>query len=195
MGDVVLLGDAATEAGFSRALAAHPGRWRSVHFACHGLVDAERPFLSALALTPGDGDDGFLTALDVLGLSLPADLVVLSACESGRGRVVRGEGLVGLVGAFLHAGASRVVASLWNVGDAPAKAFMTRFYALARSEDRGIAAALAETAATMRAEGAPARTGPPGSSGVCRTDRRPVARPRRRSGPACAPSHPERQPE
>src|SRR5207248_1965457 len=72
VGDVVLLGKDATERGVKDALAKRP-RWRAVHLACHGLVDPERPMFSSLALTPSGEDDGFLTALEVFRMKVPAD--------------------------------------------------------------------------------------------------------------------------
>ena len=90
--------------------------------ACHGLVDRDRPELSALALTPSDADDGFLTAVEVVAMPVPADIVVLSACETGTGKVRRGEGLSGLMRAFLAAGSPRVVCSLWKVDDEATRA-------------------------------------------------------------------------
>jgi tetratricopeptide (TPR) repeat protein len=124
VGTTVLLGEKASEAGLVRAAATRP-RWRAIHFACHGRLDDEHPMQSALALTGGD-----LTALDVLQLDLPADLVVLSACSTGRGRYVRGEGLLGLTRAFRFASGPRTIVSLWNVDDAATRALMTRFYEL-----------------------------------------------------------------
>src|SRR5205823_7032225 len=100
----------------------------AVHLACHGLVDAERPTLSSLALTQAGDDDGFLTALEVFQMKVPADLVVLSACETGRGKVYHAEGIVGLTRAFMFAGAPRVVVSLWKVDDDATAALMTKFY-------------------------------------------------------------------
>ncbi len=127
VGEVVLLGGDATEAGLRAALAGRP-RWRSVHFACHGLVDPERPMFSALALTPEGGEDGYLTALEVFRLRCPADLVVLSACDTARGKIYRAEGIVGLTRAFMFAGASRLLVSLWRVDDEATRALMERFY-------------------------------------------------------------------
>ena len=103
--------------------------------ACHGLFEAARPEFSSLALTPDAADDGFLTALEVSRLTVATDLVVLSACSTGRGRVVRGEGAIGLARAFQRAGAPRVVCALWKVNDAASAAFMTRFYAAYRPRD------------------------------------------------------------
>ncbi|MDJ0523390.1 MAG: CHAT domain-containing tetratricopeptide repeat protein, partial [Planctomycetota bacterium] len=128
-----LLGAAASEAGLKAALANdddEPRRRRAVHFACHGMVNVERPMLSSLALSPDDAHDGFLTALEVSGMHIPADIAVLSACQTSRGEIKRGEGIVGLTRAFLHAGAPRVLCSLWNVDDAATKALMVKFYEL-----------------------------------------------------------------
>jgi CHAT domain-containing protein len=128
-GDVVLLGAEATEAGLRFSLGRRP-RWRAVHFACHGLVDRERPTLSSLALTSTPEDDGFLTALDLSRIRVPADLVVLSACHSGCGKVLRGEGTLGLARAFLSSGAPRVLVSLGAVDDEATGVLMRHFYEL-----------------------------------------------------------------
>jgi CHAT domain-containing protein len=106
-----------------------------VHFACHGLVDRERPARSSLALTAAGDDDGFLTCLEVFRMAVPADLVVLSACETAQGRVVEGEGLVGFARAFMFAGAPRVLCSLWKVDDEATRVLMTRFYDLWNPKD------------------------------------------------------------
>jgi CHAT domain-containing protein len=127
VGTVVLLGKEATEGNLRAALGKRE-RWRAVHFACHGFVEVEKPVLSCLALTAGDKDDGDLTVLEIFRMRFPADLVVLSACETGRGRVVRGEGIMGLTRAFMFAGAPRVLVSLWKVEDRATRALMERFY-------------------------------------------------------------------
>ncbi len=148
IGTVKLLGAEASEAGLRDVVSKRP-RWRSVHFACHGLIDRERPAFSSLALTPTGEDDGFLTCLEVFRTKIPADLVVLSACETGKGKVVRGEGIFGLTRAFMFAGAPRVVVSLWKVDDEATRALMTKFYALWNPKDGtpGLAAAAALRAA------------------------------------------------
>jgi CHAT domain-containing protein len=106
--------------------------FRALHFATHGILDSEHPELSVLALSQRDAKgqplNGFLSLQDLYSLRLQADLVVLSGCETGLGRELRGEGLVGLTHGFLHAGASQVVASLWPVRDRAAAELMQRFY-------------------------------------------------------------------
>jgi len=107
-------------------------QYRIVHFATHGLLDSEHPELSGLVLSlvdeQGKPQDGFLRLHQIYNLRLPADLVVLSACQTGLGKQIRGEGLVGLTRGFMYAGAARVVASLWQVNDAATAELMKRFY-------------------------------------------------------------------
>ena len=148
MGSVILLSAGATEAAFRERLPQRK-RWRAIHFACHGLIDAKRPMLSCLAVTAAPPDDGFLTAAEIFELETPADLVVLSACETGRGKAWYGEGVVGLTQAFLFAGAPRVLCSLWKVDDEATSALMTKFYALWNPTDtaKGLTAAAALKAA------------------------------------------------
>ncbi|MFY9819860.1 MAG: CHAT domain-containing protein [Thermoanaerobaculia bacterium] len=102
---------------------------RRIHFATHGLVNEIRPELSALALTPeGKEDDGLLRVSEIFNLELTSDLVVLSACETGLGKQVIGEGVLGLTRAFLYAGAKSVVVSLWPVLETGTPALMKSFY-------------------------------------------------------------------
>jgi CHAT domain-containing protein len=132
----------------NRAAALHPDlrQYRYLHFATHGLLDSERPGLSALVLSlvdeQGKPQDGFLRAHELYNLQLPAELVVLSACQTGLGKDVKGEGLVGLTRAFLSAGAARVVVSLWNVNDRATADLMTKFYRQMLKEGQRPAAAL-----------------------------------------------------
>lgn len=124
--------------------------YRVLHFASHGLIDEEQPQFSALVLTPGDSrEDGFFTMREVFDLKLDADLVVLSACKSGLGKQVRGEGIAGLSRAFFSAGTSNVLVSLWNVYDLSTSQFMTSFYQ--RLQEKGVtkAAALQQARAQM----------------------------------------------
>ena len=120
--------------------------YRYLHFATHGLLDSEQPGLSALVLSlvdeKGNAQDGFLRAHEIYNLQLPADLVVLSACQTGLGKEIRGEGLVGLTRGFLYAGAARVVVSLWSVNDRATAELMTRFYRKMLREGAAPAAAL-----------------------------------------------------
>jgi CHAT domain-containing protein len=120
------------QASRETAMSKDLGQYRIVHFATHGLLDNEHPELSGLVFSlvnpEGKPQDGFLDLADVYNLSLPADLVVLSACETGLGKQITGEGLVGLTRGFMYAGASRVVASLWKVDDAATAELMGRFY-------------------------------------------------------------------
>lgn len=142
IGDVRLLGASATESGLRDALAQET-RWRSVHLACHGLVNPDSPQTSALALTAGGGDDGFLTVNEIYGMEIAADLVVLSACETGRGKTYAAEGVVGFTQAFMLAGAPRVIVSLWKVDDQASAALMQHFYSVWRPKDgsQGVPAA------------------------------------------------------
>jgi CHAT domain-containing protein len=123
----VYLGASANESALKREM----GRGaRILHLATHGLVDPVDPAASSVALCPDDatGDDGYLHTLEILSATVEAGLVVLSACESARGRIGRGEGVVGLSRAFIAAGARGVVASLWPVSDKSTAALMAEFY-------------------------------------------------------------------
>ncbi len=141
VGDIVLLGAEASEARLRAALR-RESRWRAVHLACHGLLDREKPMFSSLALAPGDGEDGFLTAQEVFLSSIPADLVVLSACDTAKGRLHRAEGVVGFVRAFMVAGAPRVLVSLWVVDDEATRELMEKFYELWKPGEIATATAL-----------------------------------------------------
>ena len=120
--------------------------YRYVHFATHGFVDSENPSLSAIVLSLVDRDgrpqDGFLRADELYGLELSADMVVLSACQTGLGKEIRGEGLVGLTRGLMYAGAATVVVSLWSVSDNATAELMARFYKELISAGRSPAAAL-----------------------------------------------------
>jgi tetratricopeptide (TPR) repeat protein len=120
------------KASRSTAINGNLGQYRYLHFATHGWLDSEQPGLSALVLSlvdeQGRRQDGFLRASDIYNLKLPAELVVLSACQTGLGKEVRGEGLVGLTRGFIYAGAARVIVSLWNVNDQATADLMTIFY-------------------------------------------------------------------
>ncbi len=108
--------------------------FRIIHIAAHGLINDQNPMRSAviLAQDPDSPDDGFLQMREIYNLRMRADLVVLSACSSGRGQLVRGEGLEGLSRAFFYSGASAVMMSLWEVDDRAGAQFMERFYGFLR---------------------------------------------------------------
>ena len=122
------------------------GQYRLVHFATHGFLDSLNPKLSGIVLSlvdeRGAPQDGFLRAHEIYNLKLPADLVVLSACQTGLGKEIRGEGLVGLTRGFMYAGAARVVVSLWSVDDEATSELMTRFYSRMLKEGLPPASAL-----------------------------------------------------
>jgi CHAT domain-containing protein len=132
----------------SRALASRGelSQYRYVHFATHGLLDSGHPELSAIVLSlvdeNGKPQDGYLRAHEIYNLNLPADMVVLSGCQTGLGKKVRGEGLVGLARGFMYAGAARVVMSLWSVDDEATAKLMVIFYRGMIKEGRRPAEAL-----------------------------------------------------
>ncbi len=105
-------------------------RYRVVHIATHGLLNAERPQFTGLVLSlvGNKSEDGFLRTDEVFNLRLGSPLVMLSACETGLGKEKRGEGVMGLTRAFMYAGAPTVGVSLWSVGDKSTAELMTDFY-------------------------------------------------------------------
>ena len=139
VGTRVLLGKDATEDAVRRALVESP-RWHAVHFACHGVVDPRHASLCGLALTRAGTDDGMFTAREILGLAVPADVVVLSACEAGRPGA-GASAATGLPPAFLAAGCARVVANLWKIDDEAGRVFSVAYH-LAWAKD-GVTAAQA----------------------------------------------------
>ncbi len=144
------------EANRGTAIGPRVGHSRIVHFATHGFINSERPELSGivLAMTNKDGgrEDGFLSLQDIHNLSLSADLVVLSACETGLGKDVKGEGLVGLARGFMYAGSKSVVASLWKVDDRATAELMGHFYSKMLREGLSPAAALREAKQSVRTQ-------------------------------------------
>lgn len=107
-------------------------RYKFIHIATHGLVDVHRPRLSGVVFSQekeaAKTYDGVIFEGEVFGLNLNADLVVLSSCESGIGKLVKGEGLLALTRSFLYAGADNIVFSLWKVLDRNTSKFMLEFY-------------------------------------------------------------------
>ena len=141
--NLAAIGFAATKASVvGSALSAY----RYVHFATHGFLDTERPSLSAIALSlvdaAGNQREGFLRAHELYNLDLSADLVVLSACQTGLGKEISGEGLVGLTRAFMYAGAARVIVSLWSISDRATATLMARLYREMLRDGRTPAASL-----------------------------------------------------
>ena len=115
-----------------RVLSGDLATYRIVHFATHGIINSERPELSGIVLSlfdsEGKSQNGFLRLHEIYNLRLGADLVVLSACSTGLGKDVRGEGIIGLTRGFMSAGASGVIASLWKVDDDATAELMKLFY-------------------------------------------------------------------
>ena len=138
--------------------AALGARWKDygiAHFATHALLNARHPELSGIVLSlydaTGRAEDGFLRVNDIYNLHLPAELVVLSVCESAVGTNVGGEGPANLARAFFYAGAPRVVASLWPVDDRASVAFMRAFYGALLEKGKRPQDALVDAQQVLRA--------------------------------------------
>jgi len=106
------------------------GNYSILHFATHGFVNSEKPELSGMLLAQDStgGQDGVLYSSELYNLKLNADLTVLSACETGLGKVKEGEGIIGLTRALLYAGSKNIVVSLWSVSDQSTSDLMINFY-------------------------------------------------------------------
>lgn len=109
-------------------------QFQYLHFATHGIINKEYPYLSGLLLAGNQNDlTGYtsflLTTSDILKKDITAEMVVLSGCETGVGKLIEGEGFLGLQRSFIISGASRIVTSLWNINDRSTSLFMSRFYA------------------------------------------------------------------
>jgi CHAT domain-containing protein len=134
------------QASHSAVASGELSRYRILHFATHGLLNGEHPKLSGLVFSmvndQGKPLDGFLRSHELFNLQLPADLVVLSACQTALGKQIKGEGLVGMTRGFMYAGAARVVASLWQVDDLATSELMERFYRGMLKDNQRPAAAL-----------------------------------------------------
>ncbi len=126
---------------------------RYIHFATHGIINSDFPELSGVVLSlideNGKAQDGFLRLHDIYNLSLEADLVVLSACESALGKEIRGEGIIGLTRGFMYAGAPGVAASLWKVDDRATSDLMLRFYQKMLKENLSPAESLRQAQISM----------------------------------------------
>ena len=141
------------QANRSIATSGELSNYRYVHFATHGYLETSRAGLSAIVLSlvdeQGKPQDGFLRTHDIYNLKLPAELVVLSACETGLGKDVKGEGLEGLTRGFMYAGARRVVVSLWNVNDKATAGLMEQLYVGMLKNKKTPAAALRDAQIRM----------------------------------------------
>lgn len=130
-----LIAQAATEASVKSQIS----QAKMIHFATHGFFDEAVPLKGGLALAPTGQEDGLLTAEEMLKLPLNADLVVLSACDTGRGKIT-GDGVLGLSRSWLAAGTSNLLVSLWAVDDQATSALMVDFYqSLKQQPDNAIA--------------------------------------------------------
>ena len=127
-------------ASLANATSADLSQYRIVHFATHGFLNSQHPELSGIVLSLVDDNgreqNGFLRAHEIYNLTLPAELIVLSGCRTGLGKEIRGEGLIGLTRAFMHAGAARVLVSLWDIHDEATAELMTRFYTRLLGRDK-----------------------------------------------------------
>jgi CHAT domain-containing protein len=143
--DEVLLAIGA-HASRAAALAVDWGQVSMVHFATHAIVDRRRPELSGIMLSTdaGAAQDGMLRMNDIYDLHMPADLVVLSGCETAAGPALESEGVISLSRAFFYAGARRVIASLWPVDDRATADFMREFYRALLVEHMPVSAALTQ---------------------------------------------------
>lgn len=136
----------AFDANRRTALSEQLAEYRYVHFATHGILNAEHPELSGIVLSlldeRGNRQDGFLDLSEIYNLHLPVEMVTLSACSTALGKEIKGEGIVGLSRGFMHAGAKRVLSSLWSVEDSTTAEMMKRMYAKMLIEGERPAAAL-----------------------------------------------------
>jgi CHAT domain-containing protein/Flp pilus assembly protein TadD len=127
--------------------------YQIVHFATHGIANSKNPELSGILMSmvdqKGNPVNGFLRLNDIFNLKLSANLVVLSACQSGLGQNIQGEGMVGLTRGFMYAGAQRVAVSLWNVDDEGTSVLMQKFYQKMLQQKLSPAAALRATQLEM----------------------------------------------
>ena len=136
--------------GTKATVLAQMPRSRIIHLATHGVLDivSDTGVPGAIALAPAGADDGWLKADEIRNLDLNAELVVLSACDTGRGSI-RADGVLGLSRAFMTAGAPNVLVSLWSIPDAPTTVLMTEFYRQFQKQGLGKAAALRQAQIAM----------------------------------------------
>ncbi|MGB6301920.1 MAG: CHAT domain-containing protein, partial [Rivularia sp. (in: cyanobacteria)] len=134
------------DANYNFATSKNLNQYQILHFATHGFVNPEQPELSGIVLSlfnkDGEQIPGYLRLADLFEQDYPAELIVLSACETGLGKNVSGEGLVGLTRGLMYAGASRVALSLWVVNDEGTSVLMQEFYKQMLQENKNPAEAL-----------------------------------------------------
>ena len=144
--------DSTNEAYFKQVA----GDYKVIHLAMHGILNQRYPILSSLAFTE-DGsaeEDNFLQAYEISHLDLNAELVVLSACETGSGKFEQGEGVLSLARSFMFAGVPALVVSLWQVNDYSTALIMERFYKeLANGADKAVALRTAKLSYLSNSEG------------------------------------------
>jgi CHAT domain-containing protein len=123
---IVHVGTAARE----ETVKSEMGKYRVLHFATHGVLDNANPLYSCIVLAPSSGskEDGFLEAWELMEMDLKAELAVLSACDTGRGRVGDGEGLIGMTWALFVAGVPTTIASQWEVPSESTTKLMVAFH-------------------------------------------------------------------
>ena len=141
----ILLGAAATEQAFKTEAA----KYSILHLATHGIYDDRSPMSSRILLSPSSGEDGRVEAQEILNLKLTNELIVLSACETGRGRIGPGEGVIGLTWAFLIAGCPTLVASQWEVRDDSTGTLMEGFHRALKNTQQPKAESLRQAALAL----------------------------------------------
>ncbi len=127
----IFLNNEASETNFKQNVS----DYNIIHLATHGLFNDVNPMYSSLLLTSGNGEDGYLSASEIIKMNVNSDLVVLSACETAKGIISDGEGMLGLSRAFLGAKVPTIIASLWQVDDRSTKLLMEQFYQNIRNKD------------------------------------------------------------
>jgi len=144
------------DANFTAATNPELSQYRIVHLATHGILNTKSPELSGIVLSlvdkTGNFTNGFLRLHDIFNLKLNADIVLLSACQTGVAKDIKGEGLVGLTRGFMYAGSPRVLVSLWKVDDKATAEIMTRFYRLMLKKKLSPAEALRKAQLEMQQE-------------------------------------------
>ena len=139
-GSKSLLKEAATETAFKN----EAGQYEVLHLASHGIMDFVTPLFSYILLAPSGDDDGLLFLKEIMEIRLNATLVTLSACQTGLGYITEGDELASLSRAFIYAGSSAVISSLWSVADYPTSVLMDNFYRFSKDSPAGISLARAQ---------------------------------------------------